>query len=346
VRPAVANPPSGGPRRAAATLDGVASALATALISVVGLNTGITPGVLVWTGTPARLAPERIVLDATAPVLSPNGRVVAYAVRGELRVQAVGGGPARTLTQVPGSQPTFAFSPEGSRIAFAAEGAIVLLPVVGKGPVRRVALPPAWRSSTLAALAWSPDGRRLAFSRTSGDGKAGTLHNELDVIGVDGKGARTLAVNQAPYGARTEPSWSPDGTRIAFKLDEFRLATVSVAGGRSTPLTRPGRDVADSDPIWSPDGRWIAFARFPARGTSDVWLVRPNGTGLRRLTTTPIPPRGVAHTGSTPLAWSPDAAQVLAFRHDRFAVVDVATRASRTLNRVGLQYALFGARWA
>jgi hypothetical protein len=78
----------------------VGSVLATALISIVGLNTGITPGVLVWTGTPARLAPERIVLGAASPVLSPNGRLVAYAVRGELRVQAVAGGPARTLKRV------------------------------------------------------------------------------------------------------------------------------------------------------------------------------------------------------------------------------------------------------
>ena len=322
------------------------SVLATALISIVGLNSGITPGVLVWTGTPARLAPERIVLRATSPVLSPNGRLVAYALRGELRVQAVGGGPARTLTQVPGSQPTFAFSPDGARIAFAVEGAIVLLPVAGKGPVRRVALPAAWAGSTLAALAWSPDGTRLAFSRTSGDGKAGTLHNELDVIGVDGKGARTLALNPAPYGARAEPSWSPDSTRIAFKLDEFRLGTVSVAGGAPSALTKPGNGVVDDDPVWSADGRSIAFARSPARGVSDVWLVRPNGTGLRRLTTTPIPPRGVAHIGSTPLAWSPDATQILVFRHDRFAVVTVATRASRTLKRVGLQYSLLGARWA
>jgi len=324
----------------------VGPVLASALISIVGLNTGITPGSLVWTGTPARLAPERILLGATSPVLSPNGRLIAYAVRGELRVQPVAGGPPRTLTQVPGSPQTFTFSPDGVRIAFVAEGAIILLPVVGKGPVRRVALPAVWAGSKLAALQWSPDGRLLAFSRTSGDGKAGMLHNELDVIGLDGKGARTLAVNPAPYGAHVEPSWSPDSKRVAFNQGEFRLATVSVAGGPHVPLTKPARGVVDSDPIWSPDGTTIAFARSPARGVSDVWLVRPNGTGLRRLTTTPIPPQGVAHIGSTPLAWSPDAKQILAFRHDRFAVVDVATRASRTLKRVGLQYSLLGARWA
>lgn len=322
------------------------SAVVAALISIVGLTTGPKPGVQVWTGTPAHLGTARTVPGATSPVLSPDGKRVAYALSGELRVQPVGGGPVRTLTQLPGKDPTLAWSPDAARIAFPSEFSIVLLPVLGKGPVRLVRLPKAWEGSTLTALQWSPDGSKLAFSRTSGDGKKNTLRNELDVIGVDGKGASTLHVNPAPYGARAEPSWSPDSKRIAFNLDEFRLATVSVAGGARVPLTNPPRGAVDSDPIWSPDGRWIAFARSPSRGTSDVWLVRPNGTGLRRLTTTPMSPQGLAHIGSTPLAWSPDAAQLLAFRHDHFSIVDVATRRSRDLERVGLQYSLLGARWA
>jgi hypothetical protein len=46
-----------------------------------------------------------------------------------------------------------------------------------------------------------------------------------------------------------------------------------------------------------------------------------------------------------PLAWSPDGTQLLAFRHDRFAVVEVGSRTSGDLKRVGLQYSLVGARW-
>jgi dipeptidyl aminopeptidase/acylaminoacyl peptidase len=323
----------------------VGSALAAALISIVGLATGPKPGVAVWTGTPAHLSAGRVVPGATTPVLSPDAQRVAYVLRGELRVQPAGGGAVRTLTQIPGNEPTLAWSPDGMRIAFPSEFSIVLLPVVGKGPVRLVRLPKAWDGSTLAALQWSPDSSKIAFSRTSGDGKKGTLRNELDVVGIDGKGARTLHVNSDPYGARAEPSWSPDSKRIAFNLDESRLATVSVAGGARVPMTNPPQAAVDGDPIWSPDGRWIAFARSPSRGVSDVWVVHPNGTGLRRLTTTPIPPTGVAHVGSLPLAWSPAGTELLTFRHDRFAVVDITTRTSRDLKRVGLQYSLTGARW-
>ncbi len=165
------------------------------------------------------------------------------------------------------------------------------------------------------------------------------------MIGVDGKGARTLHVNPDPYDTRAEPSWSPDSGRIAFRLDGFPPGDGLGRRRRARPLTNPPRGADDGDPIWSPDGQWIAFARSPSRGVSDVWLAHPNGTGLRRLTTTPIPPAGIAHIGSVPLAWSPDGTQLLAFRHDRFAVVEVASRASRDLKRVGLQYSLLGALW-
>lgn len=67
-----------------------------------------------WTGTPSRLGAARVVSFATSPVLSPNGRLVAYVVRGELQVQQVGGGPARTLTQIPGTRPAIAFTPDGA----------------------------------------------------------------------------------------------------------------------------------------------------------------------------------------------------------------------------------------
>src|SRR5262249_26811258 len=70
----------------------MSSAALAALISVVGLSSGTAPGTLVWTGTPARLGPEQFVVGATSPILSPNGRLVAYVVRGQLRVQPVDGG--------------------------------------------------------------------------------------------------------------------------------------------------------------------------------------------------------------------------------------------------------------
>jgi hypothetical protein len=312
-----------------------------ALISIVGFAVGPRSGALVWTGTPSQLGAARLVSHASPPVLSPNGRLVAYVFRGELRVQPVGGGTARTLTQVPGLQPAVAFSPSGTRIAFIADDAIIQLPVAGKGPIRRISLPTSWGPSTFANLAWSSQ-NGLAFSRTFGDGKAGTLRNELDYVDAQGA-AGILYRNPTPYSTQMRPVFAPDGTRIAVRAGERRgLVLVPTGLGRPTPLTTAHMD---DDPVWAPHGEWVAFRRSVPRGVSEVWLVRADGTGLRKLTTTPIPPLGVPRIGSSPLAWSPDGQQLLCFRLDRFAFVDVATRASRDLKRVGIQYELLGAAW-
>jgi Tol biopolymer transport system component len=210
-----------------------------------------------------------------------------------------------------------------------------------------VPLPPAWRSSSFARLAFSPDGRRIAFSRTWGDGRAGTLRNEVDDVGLDGRGPRTLYRNPIPFSAQPGPAFSPDGSTVALRVGEPpRIVAVRSTGGAARELTTPGGIANDGDPLFSPDGGWIAFARNPARGVSDVYVVRPDGTGLRRLTTTPIPPSPQPHVGSSPLAWSPDSSRLLTFRFDRFAVVDVASRTSTDLRRVGVQYAVTSARWA
>src|SRR4051812_4007581 len=79
--------------------------VAAALVTVVGLAVGPHSGVQVWTGTPSSLSAARVVAGASSPVLSPDGRSVAYAYRGELRVQPVGGRAARTLTQLPAGAP-------------------------------------------------------------------------------------------------------------------------------------------------------------------------------------------------------------------------------------------------
>src|SRR5438045_2789164 len=124
-------------------------------MSVVGLAVGPHGGMQVWTGTPSSLSGARVVAGASARALSPAGRPVR-------------GGGARTRTQVPtGSR--LGGSPTGTRIAFIAVDAIVQLPVVGKGPIRRISLPTSWARSVFAALAWS-SANGLAFSRTYGNG--------------------------------------------------------------------------------------------------------------------------------------------------------------------------------
>ncbi|HEY7111612.1 MAG TPA: S9 family peptidase [Thermoanaerobaculia bacterium] len=90
----------------------------------------------------------------------------------------------------------------------------------------------------------------------------------------------------AKIGSAGSPSFSPDGRRLAFVTNISGLPQVWVvdsAGGYPQLVT------AFDDPVgpvaWSPDGAWLAFSLAPGGGmNAQVYLVRPDGTGARRLT--------------------------------------------------------------
>ncbi|MGH3071981.1 MAG: TolB family protein [Gaiellaceae bacterium] len=92
-------------------------------------------------------------------------------------------------------------------------------------------------------------------------------------IGADGKGARILL--RQGYA----PSWSPDGSRIAFVSVRSGDEEIYVARADGTGVTRltrlPG---ADLSPAWSSDGRQIAWSH-----TGEIWTMASHGSGQRRL---------------------------------------------------------------
>jgi dipeptidyl aminopeptidase/acylaminoacyl peptidase len=90
----------------------------------------------------------------------------------------------------------------------------------------------------------------------------------------------------AKIGFCNSPSFAPDGTRLAFITNLSgvpQIWTVPVEGGWPRQVT------ALDDPVggvvWSPDGAWLALSVAPGGGmNTQVHLVRPDGSGLRRLT--------------------------------------------------------------
>ena|SRR5437867_3565943 len=104
------------------------------------------------------------------------------------------------------------------------------------------------------------------------------------------------------------PSYAPGGHEVAFWTDwreRPEIWAVSTANGRLRPI-------ADGlEPAWSPTGSWIAFESFQA-GNWNIWLVRPDGTGLTQLTRSSSTNRA----GDSQPAWSPDGKQIV-FGSDR-----------------------------
>lgn len=96
---------------------------------------------------------------------------------------------------------------------------------------------------------------------------------------------RTVAL-MAKIGLCTSPSFSPDGKRLAFVSNISGMPQVWIVatdGGFPTLVT------AQDDPVgfvrWSPDGAWLALSVAPGGGFNEqIYIVRPDGTGMRRLT--------------------------------------------------------------
>ena len=157
---------------------------------------------------------------------------------------------------------------------------------------------------------WSPDGAKIAFAAIDyycDYYYYGCYYYSvgLAVMNADGSG-RVLLTNEA---SDAQPTWSPDGTKIAFISSRSGRSGVYVMNaGVPTLLTDAPQAV--SKPAWSPDGTRLAFTCVVDSGNSDICVINANGTGFTRLTSDP---------GQDALpAWKPDGSRI-AFATTRYA---------------------------
>jgi TolB protein len=127
---------------------------------------------------------------------------------------------------------------------------------------------------------WSPGGDSIVFCVGRYFRAPGLPASQIALMNPDGSGFRAIADDGVNNGF---PSWAPDGKRIVYKAGR-RLVILSVADGKSVPLT----DAAhwDNFPQWSPKGDVILFTS-DRDGDFELYTVRPDGSGVRRLTNSP-----------------------------------------------------------
>ena len=159
---------------------------------------------------------------------------------------------------------------------------------------------------------WSPDGQTLAFTRHQG----ATI---LLFLRTTGGAEKRLTARGDP---EFDAAWSPDGKRLAFCLDktvpnqgDMDVYTIGVDGDDLQPVLTSGGKLSHEEwPSWSPDGEWLALSST-RDGNQEIYVVRPSGKDLRRLTSDPAID---AHP-----AWSPDGKQI-AFATNRWGDLEIA----------------------
>jgi Tol biopolymer transport system component len=162
------------------------------------------------------------------------------------------------------------------------------------------------------APAWSPDGAALAVATATRFSPREPTQFEILVMRADGSGRNVITSDEAQD---FDPTWSPDGERIAYSANvggNRDIWIVRVDGTDAQRLTRAPAD--DSLPAWSPDGRFISFTRTRAHD-GEIYVVRTDGTGLRNLTK--------RHGDDEDADWSPDGRHLVYTRYGGGSTADV-----------------------
>jgi Tol biopolymer transport system component len=267
----------------------------------------------------------REALGVVRPVLSPDGRKVAFAALGDIYTMTVGGKPVN-LTKDRYLDTDPAWSPDGNQLVYSSDKGGNLLQLYihdfTTGQVRQITN----ISTQPMGATWSPDGKRIAFFDVDGMWRAAS------VSVVEVASGKVTKIHASLFGPGN-PTWSPDGKRVAiamvspysksFREGTNQVLTIATDAGPTPDLKNdkwfapvPNLSIdsrGGSGPVWSPDGMKMAAIY---EGVLAVWPVAKSGEPLG-------PPRHITTEMAYSPSWSGDSEHILYQSMDKLKTIDI-----------------------
>jgi Tol biopolymer transport system component len=117
--------------------------------------------------------------------------------------------------------------------------------------------------------AWSPDGKRIAFTSMR-DGNKQIYLLDADSLAV------TRLTDKDSGTENSQPSWSPSGDRLAYlskRVGAYQVWAMTDTGQENTQLVRSGQQLSDYSPVWSHDGETVLFNQRYVGVPTFPWLM-------------------------------------------------------------------------
>jgi TolB protein len=209
------------------------------------------------------------------PAWSPDGTRIAYAVpSGDAGIYLYDLVRNQHVRLTHGANPAMSptWSPDGTQVAYSCwHNDIPQLCIVDADGANLRQLTTG--QNGYKTPEWAPDGRRVACMVTSGE------RRDICHLAIDGLDLRCVTADSGVE-HNTNPTWSPDGTRIVFSSDRsgaWAIYTISPDGGPAGRLTDDTQTTVDA--AWSGDGRFLAYTVWQATTrTYQIHIVDATGS--------------------------------------------------------------------